>query len=183
MTDADGALIDDVQPVIPRAFTVGIASGMRSWPPLAALALNYDSAPAQAAWRRWPVFRSPLGRTLLIAMGATEFVTDKLPGTQPRIALTVQPSRIDSGLVGRLAFAGIAGAAIGSEHGGRNSIVAGAALAVAGAILTNYAGYFARTAGVEATGVPNMAVSLAEDAATVALLAAAVPVETMADRG
>lgn len=167
-------MTDDFRPCVLRALAVGLASGVRAWPPLASLALTHDSAPEEAGWRRWPVLRSQAGRDLLIVLGATEFVTDKLPNTQPRIALTVQPSRVDAGLLGRLAMAGLAGAAIGSEHGRRDAIVASTALAIAGAVLTNYAGYFARTEGAEATGIPSTVIALAEDAATIALLAASV---------
>lgn len=158
--------------LIPRALCLGIAGGFRSWPPFAALALQYDEAPAKGGWRRWPVFRSEWGRGLLIALGAGEFVTDKLPGTQSRLAPTTQWSRLDGGLFFRVAFSGLAGAALGTEYRGRHSVLTGATLGVVGSILGNYGGYHARKAAVEATDLPDPVVAVVEDLATIALLVA-----------
>lgn len=157
-----------------RALCLGIAGGFRSLPPLGALVLNYDAAPVKDGWRSWPVFRSRWGRGLLIALAAGEFVADKLPNTQSRLALTVQPSRLDTGLVGRVAAVTLAGAALGSEHRGKGCATMGAAFAAVGAILGNYGGFYVREAAVEATGLPDPVVALVEDATAVMLLSAAV---------
>jgi uncharacterized membrane protein len=157
-----------------RALCLGLAGGLRSWPPLGALALKYDAASHKDDWRSWPVFRSSSGRNLLIALAATEFITDKLPWTQSRLALSVQPSTIDGGLLGRVAAVTLAGAALGSERGGKDSILAGAAFAAVGAILGNYGGYHGRKAVVEVTGLPDNAVAVVEDVAAVAVLSTAV---------
>ena len=120
------------------------------------------------------MFRSESGRALLIMLGAGEFVTDKLPNTQSRLALSVQLSRLDTGLLGRVAAVTLAGAALGSEHGGKDSVVAGAAFGAVGAILGNYGGYHYRKAVPEATGLPDIAVAIVEDAVAITLLSVAV---------
>lgn len=153
-----------------RTFSVGLVGGLRSWPPLAALALTYGKTFRKNNWRSWPVFRSEVGRRVLIALGLTEFVTDKLPSTQPRLELKAQPHTIDTGLIGRTAAVALVGAAIGSEEGEKNSVVAGAALAAAGAIIGNYTGYYGRKATVEATGLPDNSIALIEDVITLAAL-------------
>lgn len=167
-------MFDSTDSLVFRALCLGIAGGFRSLPPLGALALNYDAASVELDWRRWPVFCSEWGRTLLIILAAAEFVTDKLPWTQSRLELNVQWSTLDTGLLGRVALVTLAGAALGSEHGGKDSVATGAAFAAVGAILGNYGGYHARKAVVEATGLPDPAVAIVEDAIAILLLSAAV---------
>ncbi|GIH68597.1 hypothetical protein [Sphaerimonospora thailandensis] len=124
------------------------------------------------------MFRSEVGRKLLIGAGAAEFVADKLPWTQSRLAPRIQWSTLDTGLFGRVALVALAGAALGSEYGGKYSVAKGALFAALGAILGNLGGYYFRTAADEATGLPDPAVAVIEDAAAVALLNATVPVVT-----
>lgn len=120
------------------------------------------------------MFSSGRERTLLIILAAAEFVTDKLPWTQSRLELNVQPSTLDTGLLGRVALVTLAGAALGSEHGEKDSVVTGAAFAAVGAILGNYGGYHARKAVVEATSLPDPIVAIVEDALAIILLSVAV---------
>lgn len=120
-------------PVLLRALVLGFGGGLRSWPPLALLALNYDTPSFQGGWKRWPVFRSIWGRRLLIALAVAEFVADKLPNTQSRLDLIVQLSRTDGGLVGRVAADTLAGAVLGSTRPGTRDVAEGAAFAAAGA--------------------------------------------------
>ena len=149
-----------------RALLLGIATGHRSQIANGMLALHHDDAPRRAGWRNWPVFRNPWGRKALIASSAGELVADKLP---------VVPSRLEPPtLMGRLAFGGLAGAAIGSEGAGRRSVIQGAILGATGALIGNYSGYHTRKAIVDATGLPDPAVALAEDATAIALANAAV---------
>ena len=96
-------------------------------------------------------------RLLLLALG--EFVGDKLPFT---------PSRLELGpLFGRMLFGGLAGAAIASEA--RRSPALGAVLGVGGAVLGAQAGYHARAALDEVTGIPDPVWGAAEDVAAVTL--------------
>lgn len=162
-------------PVLLPALVLGFAGGLRSWPPLGLLALNYDTPSFQGGWTRWPVFRSTWGRRLLIALAAAEFVADKLPNTQLRLDPNVQLSRTDGGLVGRVAVDTFAGAALGSTRPGTRAVAEGAAFAAAGALLGNYLGHHTRKAVVETTGLPDpvvAVVAVVEDAVAVTLLSA-----------
>lgn len=142
--------------------------------PLAALSLTADQAPARAGWLQWPVLRNPGARKVLIGVAVYEFIADKLPDTQSRLALTVQPAHVDTGLLGRVAAVALAGAALGSEHRAPGSLVVGAVFAGFGALLGNFAGYYVRQAAVDATGLPDNIIALAEDAAAIVLASAAV---------
>lgn len=158
-----------------RALCLGVAGGFRSWVPLGALSLTHEEAPAEHGWRRWPVLGSAWGRTALIVLAATEFITDKLPRTQSRLDLRAQPSTIDTGLLGRVAAVGLAGAMLGSERREPGSTATGAIFAAIGALVGNFGGYHARRSAVEATGLPDTLVAVVEDVLTIALITAAVP--------
>lgn len=154
------------RPLALRALTLGIATGLRSQIANGTLAAHYDDAPRWAGWRRWPVFRSTPGRKALMMSSIGEIAGDKLPMT---------PSRLAPGpLVGRIAFGGLAGAAIGSEGAGRMSIVRGALFGIAGAVIGNVGGYHARKTVAEATGLPDPVVAVAEDAIAISLARASV---------
>ncbi|SDQ06939.1 DUF4126 family protein [Quadrisphaera sp. DSM 44207] len=157
-----------------RALFLGLAGGLRSWPPLGILALNHDEPSVAGRWTRWPVLSSPWGRGVLIALAAGEFVADKLPRTQSRLSATPQLSRIDGGIFGRTAADALAGAALGSTRPGARSVAEGAAFAAAGALVGNYLGYHARRAVVESTGLPDPVVAVVEDAVAVVVLSAVV---------
>lgn len=154
-----------------RALSLGVAGGFRSWPPLASVTLTWDQAPARHGWRRWPVLPHPWTRRVLAGLAVAEFIADKLPDTQARIAPTLQLSHVDTGLVGRVGAAALAGAALGSEQ---RATAVGAAFAGLGALVGNFGGYSARKAAVEVTGVPDPVIALVEDVAALVLLAAAV---------
>lgn len=102
----------------------------------------------------------PLGTKPRDRLAAAEFVADKLPNTQSRLDPSVQLSRTDGGLVGRVAADTLAGAALGSTRPGRRAVAEGAAFAAAGALLGNYLGYHTRKAVVETTGLPNPVVAV-----------------------
>lgn len=157
-----------------RALCLGVGGGFRSWPPLGALALNYDHGPADAGWRQWPVLRSTWGRRALIGVSAYELVADKLPDTQSRLEVTMQPSHVDTGLVGRVCAVTLAGAALGSEQQTRSAMATGAVFAGFGALIGNFGGYSLRRAVVEATGLPDVVIALIGDAATIVLITVAV---------
>ncbi|WP_405216411.1 DUF4126 family protein [Agrococcus sp. Ld7] len=143
-----------------RSLALGAAGGMRSVTPLAAVVATYDDAPADHGWRRWPVLRSPWGRRLIIAMAAGELIGDKMPAI---------PSRLSPpALLGRVAAAALAGAALGS--GAPRAVAArSAALAAAAALAGAVGGAWCRSAIVEVTGLPDAAVALLEDSAAIAL--------------
>lgn len=97
---------------------------------------------------------------------AGEVVLDKLPMTPSRL----KPRT----LLGRIAFGTFAGAALGSERKGIASVMRGAIAGTAGAVLGNYGGYHARKAVGDATGLPDPAVAVAEDAIAITLATTAV---------
>ncbi len=152
------------RPLLARSLALGVAGGMRSMTPLAAVVLTHPAAPPGHGWRDWPVLRHPWGRALVIAMAAAELVGDKLPATPSRLALPA--------LLGRIGAAALAGAALGTE-GPRGAAPRAAGLAAVGALLGAMAGYGIRRSLVDASRLPDPAVAVLEDAAALALSRAA----------
>lgn len=142
--------------IIFRALLGSFAAGLRSQTPLGMAALRHDRAPRSTRWRSWPVFRSPWGRRGLMASAVGEMAADKLPFVPSRLA--------SGGPFFRALFGALAGAVIGSEGRGRGAVVLGAAVGAVGGVAGTYGGYHARRATVEATGLPDPVVALAEDA-------------------
>lgn len=54
------------------------------------------------------------------------------------------------------------------------TVPTGAGFATIGAILGHYGGYFVREAAVKATGLPDAAIAVVEDAVTITMLSAVV---------
>ncbi|WP_144761071.1 DUF4126 family protein [Curtobacterium sp. 9128] len=142
-----------------RALLLGILSGGRSATPLAVLALNRDHRGLSGAWQDWPMFRTDLGRGLLVAGAIGEIIGDKLPKTPNRIA--------GAGLIGRAGSGALVGAAIATT-GKRDRRIEGAVLGAVGAIVGSYVGYFLRKAIGTTTGLRDPLVALGEDAAVIA---------------
>lgn len=155
-----------------RALAMGLAGGMRAWSPLAMLSLNYDTAPEEAGYKHWPVFRDRWGRLALISLGAVEYVADKWPRTIKRTRLMPQPTHTDGGLIGRSAFVTAAGAALGSEYEEDNSVALGASIGLGTALLSNIAFYRLRKAVVEWSGVHDYTIAMIEDGICIGLLTA-----------
>lgn len=142
-----------------KALLLGILTGGRSATPLALLALNRDQSQLSGSWQDWAVFRTPLGRGLLVAAAVGEIIGDKLPMTPNRTAAT--------GLIGRAASGAVVGLAIGTT-GRRDRRVEGAVLGAIGAVIGSYVGLAARKAVGKTTGLHDPLVALAEDAAVIA---------------
>lgn len=142
-----------------KALLLGILSGGRSATPLAMLALNRDRSQLSGAWQDWPVFRSDLGRGLLVLGAVGELVGDKLPMTPSRTA--------PAGLIGRAVSGAVVGMAIGTT-GRRDRRVEGAVLGAIGAVVGSYVGFAARKVVGKVTGMHDPVVALAEDAAVIA---------------
>ena len=139
---------------------LGVVAGMRSQLPLALLALGAGRGRfATTAKGPLGLLCSPTVQRLLVLSAAGEVVFDKLP---------FLPSRLDPGpLFGRVLFGGLAGAAVATEA--RRSLVLGAVLGAGGAVLGTQAGYRARVALGEATGLPDPVWGAVEDVAAVTL--------------
>jgi uncharacterized membrane protein len=154
-----GTMLGFTRSILFRAFLLGVTAGMRSQTPGAVLAWYRDDAPRYARWRSWPVLRSVWGRRALLANGVGEMVLDKSPLVPPRTNL--------SPLFGRALFGALAGAAIGSERRGTTSILRGAIAGAVGGVAGSFGGQRARELVVNATGLPDPAVAVFEDAAAV----------------
>ena len=128
-----------------RAAVLGFASGLRTFTPLAALAIRGRLRGGEAIRRGLPL------------LAAGEWIGDKSPKAPPRTSTAP--------LVGRA----VSGAVVGTVLGGRRGGVIGAVAAVAG----SYAGQYGRAALGRATGKPDAMFAVAEDGLTTALSAIA----------
>lgn len=127
------------------AARLGRSAGLRTFTPLAALALGGVGRPARA-------------RRLLVVLAIGEIVADKLPWT---------PSRLEiASVAGRATSAALCGATVAGPTG--------VAPAVGGAIAATYGGYHARAALVRRTGWPDLVWALVEDVVAIALAWSAV---------
>ncbi len=138
-----------VSPRWVRAAEAGVASGLRSFSALAALALRDRDG-------------SRLLRAALLAAAAGELVTDKLPQT---------PARVEPGpLAVRVATGALAGGRLAGPAGGAAGALAAAVASVAA--------YRARRAIGRRLPVPDPLVGAAEDALAVFLAALATRAES-----
>jgi uncharacterized membrane protein len=160
------------QRMVLRALGAGTIAGMRSWTAPASVVFSYDTAPADAPWKRWPVFSSRWARLAWAFFGVNEYVADKWARTIPRIQLKPQLTHTDGGILGRSGVAALAGAALGSEAKEDNSEAVGAALAFGASVVTNYLFYFLRKAIMEKSKVHDYTVAMIEDQLCVGLAAA-----------
>ena len=128
-----------------RAAVLGFAAGLRTFTPLAALAIRGRLRGGEAIRRGLPL------------LAAGEWIGDKSPTAPPRTSTAP--------LVGRA----VSGAVVGTVLGGRRGGVIGAVAAVAG----SYAGQYGRAALGRATGKPDAMFAVAEDGLTTALSAIA----------
>ena len=143
--------------VLALAFAIGLICGLRSLTGPAVVTLA-------AHWKWIDLHNSALsflGTTaavfISIAAALIEMIVDKLPNT---------PKRTEAlGLIARLLFGGLCGAAICAARD--QSMVIGAVLGGAGGLIGAFAGYQARTRLVRALGVPDLVIALIEDAVAI----------------
>lgn len=143
-----------------RSFLLGLAGGMRSMTPLAAVAIAAHD-------RKLPETDAPialLGHPAVVAgtvaLAAGELIGDKIPSAPDRI--------VAPGIAARVATGAITGAAVAS----RDERLAGAALGVLGAVASSYLTFRFRKAGMERYG--QVATGLVEDAAMLAAVTSLV---------
>jgi uncharacterized membrane protein len=140
--------------VLALAFAIGLIDGLRSM-----------TAPAVVAWAaRWKwldlhnSFLSFMGSAvaayIFAAAAIIEIVVDKLPNTPSRKAAL--------GLIARIVFGGLSGAAICVAD--NQGIVIGALLGIAGGVAGAFVGYEVRTRLVKALSVPDFVIAVLEDA-------------------
>lgn len=139
-----------------RAALLGISAGLRSQIPLAYLvhaANRGDLSLGQSDLDRW--LRDPRVVRLITLSAVGELVVDKLPFVPPR----TDPAS----LAGRLLFGAIAGAAGARSLGG--SVASGGALGAIASGVSAIAGTTYRRGLPHITGLPDIVLALAEDAA------------------
>jgi uncharacterized membrane protein len=140
------------------AFLIGVVAGLRSL-----------TAPAVLAWaahRNWlNVHNTPLSfmastaaMVIFILLAVGELVADQLPSTPSRTA--------PPGLIGRIVMGGLCGAGIAAA--GPQSLVPGAILGIAGALIGTFGGYQARTGLVRALKVSDLVIATLEDVVAIA---------------
>ena len=137
-----------------RAALLGFAAGLRSQVPLAHLVYAADRdelSLGQDALDRW--LRHPRAVQLFTVSAIGEMIGDKLPFVPPR----TEPAP----LFGRLMFGAAAGAIGGRSLGG--SFATGATAGAVAAAMTAIVGTTLRQNLPRITGLPSIAIALAED--------------------
>jgi uncharacterized membrane protein len=135
------------------AFLLGVVAGLRSL-----------TAPAVLAWaahHHWlNVHNTPLSfmastaaTVIFILLAVGELIADQLPSTPSRTA--------PPGLIARIVTGGLCGAGIAAA--GSQSLVIGAILGIAGALIGTFGGHWARTGLVKALKVPDLVIATLED--------------------
>ena len=162
--DAHGSKIYTPAMLIVFGFLLGVATGMRSMTPMAAV--------AWAAQLRWPQLQqtglsfltAPLAAYIFTAGAAIELVLDKLPFT---------PSRLGAFPLGaRILFGGLAAAALYAAA--QQSIAVGAVVGAVGGIAGSFAGYHVRHYLTASLKAPALLIALAEDALAIGIALFAV---------
>jgi uncharacterized membrane protein len=128
-----------------RATVLGFAAGLRTFTPLAALAVHGRLGESQAVRRG----------TSLLAAG--EWIADKTSKVPPRTS--------PGPLVGRVVSGAVAGTVVGERRG--------AVIAALAAVAGSYAGQYGRAVLARATGKPDALFAVAEDGLATALSAMA----------
>ena len=152
-----------------RTFAIGVASGLRSQMPVAAVAWQRaDGGLKRGNGPVWSALDSPATRWIATALAVGEVVGDKLPMT---------PNRIDGAAkYGRIGIGAIAASLVASGLGARSGGLLIAALSGAlGATAGTYGGFHARQGVKTQYDLPDLPVALIEDitALTIARLAVA----------
>jgi len=146
-----------------RSGLLGVAAGLRSSIPAAALAVG-GLEPESGALA---LLATRGARRAAVLAAAGELLVDNHP---------VTPDRVENrGLISRVASGALAGAMLASATGVRGTRLALPVLAGAGgAYLGSWGGFTARRALRAGTGVPDPVVAVAEDVVAVGLAAVAV---------
>jgi uncharacterized membrane protein len=143
--------------VLLLAFLIGVVAGLRSL-----------TAPAVLAWaahKNWlNLHNTPLSFmastaavVIFCLLAAGELVADQLPSTPSR---TKPP-----GLIARILLGGLSGAGVAAA--GRQSMMLGAVLGIAGGLAGTYGGHAARTGLVRTLQVPDFVIAFLEDAVAI----------------
>ena len=139
------------------AFFIGFFGGLR--------ALTAPAATAWAVYLGWLKLERPLSLIgslpavgIFTVLAVVELVADKLPQTPSRTA--------PSGLIARIVMGGLTGACVAA--GAAQEIFLGVLLGAVGGVAGCFLGYRVRTGLVQALGIRDLYVALAEDVVTIA---------------
>jgi uncharacterized membrane protein len=139
------------------AFFIGFFGGSR--------ALTAPAATAWAVYLGWLKLERPLSLIgslpavgIFTVLAVVELVADKLPQTPSRTA--------PPGLIARIVMGGLTGACVAA--GGAQEIFLGVLLGAVGGVAGCFLGYRVRTGLVQALGIRDLYVALAEDVVTIA---------------
>jgi len=157
----DGSPDEATATTYARVAALGFVAGLRSMMPFAILSRTYetDGSAHDALPRPLRLLDSGATRGLTAVAAVGEVVGDKLP---------MVPSRLRPGpLGGRLAVGALAGATL--SHRTPLALAIGAVVGAAAAGAGSAAGYYARKALGEATGVPDPVWAVLEDSLALGL--------------
>jgi uncharacterized membrane protein len=150
--------------ILGRAAALGVAAGMRSLVPTAALSRHLAHDPVVPANRIELLLTHPSAPRVLGLASAAEHVADKLP---------IIPDRTDPGpLAGRMAVGALCGAVLARRAG--ESVAACAVVGALAAAAATFAMHELRRALTADAGLPDFPVALAEDVGAIALAEAAL---------
>lgn len=139
--------------VLLLAFLIGCVTGSRTFTAPAAVAWGARTGSLNFRGSRLSFMASTAAVVIFTVMALFELVMDKRPST---------PSRLGPpGLIGRVAFGGLSGACIATA--GAQSVVLGAVLGGAGAVVGAIVGYTLRARLVRALEVPDFVIACLED--------------------
>jgi len=139
------------------AFAIGVIAGLRALTGPAVICWMAHFGVIHLAGSRLSFLATAAAVAVFTLLAVVEIVNDKLPKTPPRTAVVSLGARTVMGI--------LAGSALAMAGGG--SVPICAVLAVVGAFIGTYGGYFARTGAVRALGTPDLVIALAEDAVAI----------------
>jgi uncharacterized membrane protein len=144
--------------VLLLSFLLGCVDGLRSLTGPAVVCWAAHLGWLHFAGTKLAFIDHPVTLVVFTLLAIVELVVDKLPNTPARTAPV--------GLTVRIVLGGACGLAIATSAG--ISPLFGAAVASIGAVVGAFAGYRIRRVIVSQTGLPDLAVALAEDAIAIA---------------
>lgn len=144
--------------VLLLSFLLGCVDGLRSLTGPAVVCWAAHFGWLHFAGTKLAFVDRPVTLIVFTLLAIVELVADKLPSTPARTA--------PLGLTARIALGGACGVAIATSAG--ISTLFAAAVASIGAVVGAFAGYRIRRVIVSQTGLPDLAVALAEDAIAIA---------------
>jgi uncharacterized membrane protein len=140
------------------SFLLGCVVGLRSLTPPALVCWAARLGWLHLAGTKLAFMNHPATLIIFTLLAVVELIADKLPKTPARTA--------PPGLIARIVFGGLCGAAVAASAGG--SLLIAAIVGVVGALAGTFAGYNVRHALVTRAHLPDFAVALAEDLVTIA---------------